>query len=139
MAWVSTASWVTPDRATCMSGARPRAARRWAAARTAPVGYNGFSVGDGGLALTYAGFTVGGNVLWGAFNGQVQLKPQGGANAVAWVAGAQYAIGPLTLDASYLNYQSAGRRRDGQQVAELQRRSRRRRHLQCSTGPECLC
>ena len=77
-------------------------------ASTAPVGYNGFSVGDGGLALTYAGFTVGGNVLWGAFNGQVQLKPQGGADAVAWTAGAQYAIGPLTLDAVYLNYQSQG-------------------------------
>jgi outer membrane protein OmpU len=74
----------------------------------APVAYNGFSVGDGGLALTYAGFTIGGNVLWGAYNGQVQLKPQGGANAVAWTAGAQYAVGPLTLDAAYLNYQSQG-------------------------------
>ena len=74
----------------------------------APVGYNGFSVGDGGLALTYAGFTVGGNVLWGAFNGQVQLKPQGGVNAIAWVAGAQYAIGPLTFAASYINYQQQG-------------------------------
>ena len=70
--------------------------------------YNGFSVGDGGLALTYGGFTIGGNVLWGAFNGQVQLKPQGGANAVAWVGGAQYAVGPLTIAASYINYQSQG-------------------------------
>ena len=70
--------------------------------------YNGFSVGDGGLALTYGGFTVGGNVLWGAFNGQVNLKPQGGANAVAWVGGAQYAVGPLTLAASWINYQSQG-------------------------------
>jgi hypothetical protein len=70
--------------------------------------YNGFSVGDGGLALTYAGFTVGGNVLWGAYNGQVGLKPQGGVNAVAWVGGAQYAVGPLTIAASYFNYQSQG-------------------------------
>jgi predicted porin len=75
---------------------------------TGPVGYNGFSVGDGGLALTYGGFTVGGNVLWCAFNGQVNLKPQGGANAVAWVGGAQYAIGPLTIAASYINYQQQG-------------------------------
>ena len=74
----------------------------------APTSYNGFNVGDGGLALTYAGFTVGGNVLWGAFNGQVQLKPQGGVNAVAWVGGAQYAIGPLTIAASYINYQQQG-------------------------------
>jgi hypothetical protein len=70
--------------------------------------YNGFSVGDGGLALTYAGFTIGGNVLWGAYNGQVGLKPQGGVNAVAWVGGAQYAVGPLTVAASYINYQSQG-------------------------------
>jgi hypothetical protein len=70
--------------------------------------YNGFSVGDGGLALTYAGFTVGGNVLWGAYNGQVSLKPQGGVNALAWTAGATYAVGPLTLGAAYLNYQSQG-------------------------------
>jgi predicted porin len=47
-------------------------------------------------------------VLWGAFNGQVQLKPQGGVNALAWVAGAQYAIGPLTFAASYINYQQQG-------------------------------
>ena len=75
---------------------------------SAPTAYNGFSVGDGGLALTYAGFTIGGNVLWGAYNGQVQLKPQGGANAVAWVGGAQYAVGPVTLAASWINYQSQG-------------------------------
>jgi predicted porin len=70
--------------------------------------YNGFSVGDGGLALTYAGFTIGGNVLWGAFNNQVQLKPTGAPNAVAWVGGAQYAIGPVTVAASYYNYQYQG-------------------------------
>ena len=87
-----------------MSGARPQAA---SAARTTAA-YNGFSVGDGGLALTYAGFTVGGNVLWGAFNGQVGLKPQGGVNAVAWVGGVQYAVGPLTIAATYMNYQSQG-------------------------------
>jgi predicted porin len=68
----------------------------------------GSTPGGGGLALTYAGFTIGGNVLWGAYNGQVGLKPQGGVNAVAWVGGAQYAIGPLTIAASYINYQSQG-------------------------------
>ncbi len=63
-AWVFTASWVTPDRATCISGA-PRAEGLGVESTT--TAYNGFSVGDGGLALTYAGFTIGGNVLWGAF------------------------------------------------------------------------
>jgi predicted porin len=62
------------------------------------------------LAFTYAGVTVGGNVLWGSFNNQVQLKPDGvgSPNAVAWVGGAQYAIGPWTFDASYYNYQYQG-------------------------------
>ncbi len=79
--------------------------------------YNGFRSGDGGLALTYAGFTVGGNVLWGAFNGQVGLKPQGGANAVAWVAGAQYAVGPVDDRCVLLELPVAGQRCDDQQVA----------------------
>jgi predicted porin len=72
--------------------------------------YTGFNTWDGGLAFTYAGVTVGGNVLWGSFNNQVQLKPDGvgSPNAVAWVGGAQYAIGPWTFDASYLNYQYQG-------------------------------
>lgn len=70
--------------------------------------YNGFGVGDGGLALTYAGVTVFGNVLWGAYNGQVALKPTGGVNAVAWVGGAVYNAGPFGIGASYYNYQSQG-------------------------------
>ena len=47
-------------------------------------------------------------MLWGAYNGQVALKPQGGVNAVAWTAGAQYAVGPVTLAVAYLDYQSQG-------------------------------
>lgn len=70
--------------------------------------YNGFSAGDVGLALTFAGVTVGGNALFGDYNGQVGLQPKGGASAVAWIAGAQYATGPLTMGVSYFNYQSQG-------------------------------
>jgi hypothetical protein len=69
---------------------------------------NGFSVGDAGLALTFAGFTVGGHVIGGNMNGQVALQPVGGAHAIAWLGGVQYAIGPLTVGASYYNYQSQG-------------------------------
>jgi predicted porin len=70
--------------------------------------FNGFSVGDAGIALTYAGFTVGGNVLAGNLNGQVALQPQGGVHAIGWLAGVQYATGPITLAASYYNYQEQG-------------------------------
>jgi hypothetical protein len=69
---------------------------------------NGFSVGDAGLALTYAGVTIGGHLQIGAYNGQVALQPKGGAHAIAWLAGAQYATGPLTVGTSYFNYQSQG-------------------------------
>ena len=41
--------------------------------------YNGLSIGSGGVALTYAGFTVGGNVVGGKMNGQMGLQPSGGA------------------------------------------------------------
>ena len=70
--------------------------------------FNGFSVGDAGLALTYAGFTIGSNVLWGDYDGAVALQPTGGARAIAWLVGAQYVLGPLGLGVSYYNYQSQG-------------------------------
>jgi len=58
--------------------------------------YDGLSVGSGGLALTYAGFTVGGNVVGGAMNGQLGLKPKGGANLLGVLAGVKYVAGPFT-------------------------------------------
>ena len=60
------------------------------------------------LALTYAGFTIGSNVLWGDYDGAVALQPAGGARAIAWLVGAQYVFGPLALGVSYYNYQSQG-------------------------------
>lgn len=70
--------------------------------------YKGFSVGDFGLVLSYAGFSVGGNVLLGDYNGQVSLEPNGGKSAIAYVVGAQYATGPITLGVSWFNFQSTG-------------------------------
>jgi predicted porin len=70
--------------------------------------YNGFSVGDVGLVLSYAGFSVGGNVQLGDYDGTIALQPKGGKSAVAWLVGAQYANGPITIGASYYNYQSQG-------------------------------
>jgi predicted porin len=70
--------------------------------------FQGLGYGDIGLAVTYAGFTVGGHVTTGAYNGVNALKPQGGANGTAWLVGVQYATGPLTLGASYYDYTSQG-------------------------------
>jgi hypothetical protein len=59
--------------------------------------YQGLSFGSGGIALTYAGFTVGGNVIGGRINGQLGLVPQGGSNEFAYLLGAKYVNGPLTV------------------------------------------
>ncbi len=78
------------------------------AGSTSAVHYNGFSVLDVGVVLSYAGFSFGGNVQWGAYNNAVALKPQGAPDAIVWLVGGQYIIGPLTLAASYYNYQYQG-------------------------------
>ncbi len=70
--------------------------------------YKPFSVGDAGLVLSFAGFSVGGNILFGQYEGQVALTYKGGVNSIAWIAGAQYANGPITFGASYFNMQSQG-------------------------------
>jgi len=70
--------------------------------------FQGLNYGDMGLALTYAGFTVGGHVTTGAYNGVNGLKPKGGVDGKAWLVGAQYNTGPLTVGASYYDYTSQG-------------------------------
>jgi Gram-negative porin len=70
--------------------------------------FNGFSVGDVGLTLSYAGFSVGGNVLFGNYNSQVALQPKGGVGAVAWLGGVSYQNGPFQAYGSYYNFQYQG-------------------------------
>jgi len=70
--------------------------------------YDGLSVGDFGLALTYGGLSVGGKYQFGRFNGQWSLAPKGVADGEAILAGASYTFGPLVVGAHYLDYKSAG-------------------------------
>jgi hypothetical protein len=70
--------------------------------------FNNLSVYDAGLALTFAGATVGGNVIWGQYNGQWAPKPAGGANSVAWIAGAEYTWGPAIVGGSYFSWTYQG-------------------------------
>ena len=60
--------------------------------------YNGLSIGSGGVAATFAGFTVGGNVIGGKMNGQLGLQPSGRRTAgrLSWL-GAKYVAGPFTV------------------------------------------
>jgi predicted porin len=59
--------------------------------------YDGLNFGNAGLALTYAGFTVGANAIGGRLNGLLALTPQHGAPEVAYMVGAKYVTGPLVV------------------------------------------
>jgi hypothetical protein len=63
---------------------------------------------DGGLAVTFAGLTVGGNAIWGSYNGQFAPKPDGGANSVAWIGGVEYTYGPMIVGAAYYRWKYQG-------------------------------
>ncbi len=70
------------------------------------------SIFSGGVTATFAGLTIGGNSVYGAFN-QVtgynfQLEPAGGVNALGWLVGAQYTIGPVVVGASWFNFNTTG-------------------------------
>jgi predicted porin len=81
-----------------------------------PVTYNGLSVGDFGVALTYAGILVGGNYQFGRFSNALasgssqtfSLAPVGSKPANAWTAGASYTFGPAIVGASWVSTDSAG-------------------------------
>ena len=70
--------------------------------------YNDISAGEGGIALTYAGFTIGGHVFGGQINNANSTNPQGAPQSMAWLVGAQYARGPFVVGVTYYNYQDQG-------------------------------
>jgi hypothetical protein len=73
----------------------------------AGVTYDGLSVGDFGLAATYAGLTVGGHVDFGRFNpvkSFASLPYAGGSDGMAYVVGASYQPAPqFIMGAHYLS------------------------------------
>jgi hypothetical protein len=70
--------------------------------------YDNLSIGSGGIALTFAGFTVGGNVVGGRMNGQLGLAPSGGAGLVGELVGAKYVAGPWTVGVVGESYTQQG-------------------------------
>ena len=73
--------------------------------------YKGLDVGDAGFYLSlYKQLELGGNVMWGAVNGEWGLKPAGGKDAFAWVTGVKYTIPqlPMTLGTYYFSYKYNG-------------------------------
>ena len=70
--------------------------------------FEGLSVGDFGVAVTYAGVSVGGKYQFGRFNGSWGLVPRGLPDGEAWLVGASYTLGPVVVGAHYIDYKSAG-------------------------------
>lgn len=73
------------------------------------VGYNGLSLGETGLQLSYAGFAIGGMYQYGNFNGgSWNIAPRGLPKGQSFLLGASYTNGPVVVGAHYLNSQTAG-------------------------------
>ena len=71
--------------------------------------FEGVKVLDTGIALTYAGFSVGGKYQYGRFNGGgLNPLPVGLPHGEAILIGASYTAGPVVVGAHYLDYQSSG-------------------------------
>ena len=79
---------------------------------TGPTGYKDLSIVQGGATLTIAGLTFGGNAVYGAFNQadsyEILLEPDGGRPGVAWLAGAQYTLGPAVVGAAFFRFNQTG-------------------------------
>jgi len=105
------AAWMhsgTVDYTGGVAAARGTGATGTPAGGTFSGKFNGVNLGSGGIALTFAGVTVGGNVVGGQVNGLGAAQPQGGVNELGWLAGAKYVTGPLTIGAVYENVNSQG-------------------------------
>jgi len=69
----------------------------------APTSARGQSIVTAGLQGSYAGFTVGGYMNTGTFNGNSSLSVAGHKNSLVWSVGAAYESGPWTVGAHYIS------------------------------------
>ncbi|MCW3473640.1 porin [Limobrevibacterium gyesilva] len=62
-----------------------------------------------GATISFGGFSFGGNAQTGSYNGgSFGAKQAGLPNATAWIAGAQYQTGPITVGAHYFKNYTGG-------------------------------
>ncbi len=71
-------------------------------------GYDNLEVYQAGIQATFAGLTVGGNAKGGAVEDGYAFKPRGARNALTYIVGADYTMGPLVIGGSYWNAQTSG-------------------------------
>lgn len=70
--------------------------------------YNGLSVLTSGVQVTWGGLAVGGHMMYGRFNGQGGLQPNGGVMSWAPVVGASYTVGSNIIGFHFFSYANPG-------------------------------
>ena len=74
--------------------------------------YNGkfqpWSIGSGGVAVTFAGFTVAANIIGGDKNGYASPMPQNAVHQLGTVFGVKYVNGPWTVGIAAMEYWDQG-------------------------------
>ncbi len=71
-------------------------------------GYDSLEVYTAGAQLTLAGLTVGANVKAGQVEDSFAFKPKGARDALTYIVGASYVMGPIVIGGSFYDGQSAG-------------------------------
>ena len=72
------------------------------------LSYNPLNVYQAGAQVSYAGLTLGANIKAGQVEDGYALQPKGARDALSYILGATYQIGPVILGGSYFNAQTAG-------------------------------
>jgi Gram-negative porin len=88
-------------------------------ANASSLRYDNLSFYKAGVAVTALNVTAAADYIGGAVNGQLGMRPTGGANMNAFVTGLTYANGPWTAAVEYANVQSQG----AQQLTGLSQRN----------------
>jgi len=71
-------------------------------------GYDDLTVYQVGAQTTFAGLTLGANVKAGSTLDGYSFKPRGDRNALTYIVGATYVLGPYVVGASFFQGQTAG-------------------------------
>jgi hypothetical protein len=80
-------------------------------------GYDDLTVYQAGVQTTFAGLTLGANIKGGQTLDSYAFKPKGTRNAMTYIVGATYVVGPYVIGASYYNGQTAGAYTPGSKLA----------------------
>jgi hypothetical protein len=72
------------------------------------LGYDALQVYQAGAQIVVAGVTLGANVKGGQVEDSYTFKPKGARDALTYIVGASYVMGPFVLGGSFYDGQSAG-------------------------------